>query len=96
MIFPLMNYYDAITTKSYILVYVIQLKAIRILWLALHLRNFCDFMTAFTICSALALYRITLVWYDERTKLLIFIATERQKHGYKGAKSCRFRGRVYY
>ncbi|KAA5774578.1 hypothetical protein F1528_20690, partial [Yersinia pestis] len=66
------------------------------LWLALHLRNFCDFMTAFTICSALALYWITLVWYDERTKLLIFIATERQKHGYKGAKSCRFRGRVYY
>ncbi|OVZ89567.1 hypothetical protein CBW57_03160 [Yersinia intermedia] len=62
----------------------------------MHLRNFYNFMTAFIICSALTLYHNSVVWYDERSKLLICIATERQKYGYKGAKSCRFRGRVYY
>ncbi|PNM23863.1 hypothetical protein A6J66_006405 [Yersinia enterocolitica] len=72
------------------------LKAIRIICTSFHLRNFCNFMTTFTICSVLMLCHDSVVWYDERTKLLICIATERQKYGYKGAKSCRFRGRVYY
>ncbi|WP_227720371.1 hypothetical protein, partial [Yersinia proxima] len=75
----LFRIYGVITAQGYILLYVIRLKAICIICSSLHLRNFCNFMTAFTICSALELYQNSVVWYDERTKLLIFIATERQK-----------------
>ncbi|EKN6178001.1 hypothetical protein DVQ78_15515 [Yersinia enterocolitica] len=75
----LFRIYGAITAQGYILLYVIRLKAIYIICSSLHLRNFCNFMTAFTICSALDLYQNSVVWYDEHTKLLIFIATERQK-----------------
>ncbi|PJE89349.1 hypothetical protein CU280_03660 [Yersinia mollaretii] len=91
-----MNYYGAIRVQSYILLYVIHLKAMRIVCPSLHLHNFCNFMPTFSVCAVLALYQSRVVWYDERIKSLICIATERQKYGYKGAKSCRFRGRVYY
>ncbi|ATM95714.1 hypothetical protein CRN75_10285 [Yersinia frederiksenii] len=75
----LINYYDAIAAQSYILLYVIGLNATRIICSSFYLRNFCNFMTAFTICSAPMLCQNRVVWYDEHTKLLIFIATERQK-----------------